>query len=296
MLGLSDKTWLLDLLQGAATAPATSKGNPTTSTYDAYFGLGHCLQLADDVRVFKVSLAGMALGACLTRLLRQADLAGRFLDLGTGSGALAILLRSLGAADITASDIVPQAVTLAAENELRNFPDAAIRFIQSDLFDGLGSGSDRFDTIVFNPPGWRAPSDAFIRQLESLGDASMAPASMFYGDSTLLRFLLELPDRLNAGGRAIIGLNSLVGIQDVLTRYRTACNGAPPLSFRLIERHTFPLLFYSEAWRQLRVGLQAEFRRWREQDRAAYTADSHGNLYWSYELIECRMGNDGHPE
>lgn len=286
MLGLSDKTWLLDMLQGQASASPLA---PATF-YDAYFGFGHCLRLADDARVFKVSLAGMALGACLTRLLGQAELTGRCLDLGTGSGALAILLRSLGGANIVASDIVPEAVTLAAQNELLNFPGPAIRFMQSDLFDGLEAGAGRFDTIIFNPPGWRTPSDAFLQQLESLGDASMAPASMFYGDSTLLRFLLALPGRLNTGGRAIVGLNSLVGIQDVLARYRAASDGAPPLSFRLLERHTFPLLFYTEAWRQLRAGLQGEFRRWREQNRAAYTVDSHGNLYWSYELVECRIG------
>lgn len=290
MLGLSDKTWLLDLLQDSVAA--TGDIAPAT-IYDAYFGLGYCLRLADDARVFKVSLAGMALGACLTRLLGPTELAGRFLDLGTGSGALALLLRSLGATDIIASDIVPEAVTLAAQNELLNFPDAAVRFMQSDLFDGLEKTGSRFDTVIFNPPGWRTPSDDFLRQLEDLGDASMVPASMFYGDSTLLRFLLELPDQLNADGRAIIGLNSLVGIQDVLARYRDACGGAATLSFRLLERHTFPLLFYTDAWRQLRAGLQMEFRRWREQNGAAYTADGHGNLYWSYELIECRITKNG---
>lgn len=290
MLGLSDKSWLLDMLQGQAMAAGQAA---PAAVYDAYFGLGHCLRLIDDARVFKVSLAGMALGACLTRLLDQADLEGRLLDLGTGSGALALLLRSLGATDITGSDIVPEAVTLAAQNELLNFPDAAVRFMQSDLFDGLRDSDARFDTIVFNPPGWRTPSDDFLRQLEHLGDASMAPASMFYGDSTLLRFLLELPDRLNAGGKAIVGLNSLVGIQDVLTRYRAVCNGASPLRFRLLERHTFPLLFYTETWRQLRTPLQMEFKRWRERSRAAYTVDGHGNLYWSYELIECRIGGGG---
>lgn len=118
---------------------------------------------------------------------------------------------------------------------------------------------------------------------------------MFYGDSVLLRFLLELPEHLHIKGRAIIGVNSLVGIQDVFGRYRAAHNSSPPLSFKLLERHTFPLLFYSGAWHRMRVNLLQEFSRWCNQNGAAYTMDTRGNLYWSYELIECRIRKGTKP-
>ena len=38
-------------------------------------------------------------------------------------------------------------------------------------------------------------------------------------------------------------------------------------------------------WRQ-----QDRLRQWREQHRAACTIDSHGNLYWPHDLVECRIG------
>jgi len=237
-----------------------------------------------------VSLAGLALGANLIKILDEQDLTGRFLDIGTGSGALALLLRSLGATKIAASDLMPESVALAARNELLNFSDARIAFSQSDLFAGLPHSGDRFDTIIFNPPGWRTPSDEFLQQLEQLDNTNLAPAAMFHGDTVLLRFLMELPEHLHIKGRAIIGLNSLVGIQDVFDRYRAAQDSAGPLSFKLLERHTFPLLFYSDTWHRMRVDLLQEFSRWRDQNRAAYAMDARVNLYWSYELIECRIG------
>lgn len=289
MIGLNDKAWLLDLLQTHPMEAVEASIDPRL--YDAYFGLGHSISLVDDPHVFKVSLAGLALGANLIKMLDEQDLTGRFLDIGTGSGALALLLRSLGATEITASDLMSESVALAARNELLNFSDARITFSQSDLFSGLPRSGSRFDTIIFNPPGWRTPSDEFLRQLEQSGDKNLAPGAMFYGDSVLLRFLLELPEHLHIKGRAIIGVNSLVGIQDVFGCYRAAYNGTPPLSFKLLERHTFPLLFYSEAWHRMRVNLLQEFSRWSNQNGAAYTMDTHGNLYWSYELIECRIRN-----
>jgi release factor glutamine methyltransferase len=87
-----------------------------------------------------------------------------------------------------------------------------------------------------------------------------------------------------------VRVNSLVGKQDVFGRYRSRHGGAVPLSFKLLERHTFPLLFCSGTWHRMRVDLLQEFSRWRNQNRAAYAMDARGNLYWSYELIECRVG------
>lgn len=104
--------------------------------------------------------------ANLIKILDEQDLTGRFLDIGTGSGALALLLRSLGATEIAASDLMPESVALAARNELLNFSDASITFSQSDLFSGLPRSGSRFGTIIFNRPGWRTPSDEFLRQLE----------------------------------------------------------------------------------------------------------------------------------
>lgn len=116
MIGICDQSWLIDLLSSPALERAPSGPaipDHGESVYAAYFGLGHHLKLHDRPGVFKVSLAGMALGSHLLKGLLPHELSGKSLDLGTGSGVLALLLRSLGAGDVTASDVSESAVDLA---------------------------------------------------------------------------------------------------------------------------------------------------------------------------------------
>jgi release factor glutamine methyltransferase len=259
-----------------------------TNIYYAYFGLGHGIRLVDRAGVFKVSPAGLALGATLVRDTDDRDLIGRFLDIGTGSGALALLLRSMGALEVTGVDISTSAVALAVENELQNFPDAKIKFHVSDLFSAFTPGRDHFDKIIFNPPGWRTPSPGLQEELARLS-RDIDPSAMFYGDEILLRFLTELPKYLRSSGTAVVGMNSLVGIKEVLNRYKQQYGGKAPLRFRLCDRHTFPLFLYSDQWKGIGHKLRAEFASWRKNHGAGYTVDSQDNLYWSYELVECRL-------
>ena len=70
------------------------------------------------------------------------------LDIGTGSGAIALALaNSRPDWQITASDISKEALALAAENA--QSCGLSPTFVQSDCFDAI---SGRFDIIVSNPP------------------------------------------------------------------------------------------------------------------------------------------------
>lgn len=70
------------------------------------------------------------------------------LDIGTGSGAIAIsLAKKCLAWQVTAVDISADALAVAQENAQKH--QVAIKFIQSDLFEQV---TDRFDLIVSNPP------------------------------------------------------------------------------------------------------------------------------------------------
>ncbi|HTD03296.1 MULTISPECIES: methyltransferase [Oxalobacteraceae] len=299
MLGLNDKSWLVEKFYETHYSKFSDRhqdNREKLSTYDTYFGMGHSIRLIDEPGVFKISPAGLALGNYMLKTLRDDELKGGCLDIGTGGGVLAILLRDMGAEDIVGTDISAAAVDLAIRNEMLNFGDNKISFAVSDLFYDLPNKLRKFGTVIFNPPGWRTPSDDLLKHLTAIDNTEeLAPSAMFYGDRLLLDFLQELPSYLQENGRAIIGLNSLVGIKDVLMRYRNKQCGACPLQFRLLERYTFPLLFYSEHWKKIASRLREEFSQWQERHQAAYSLDSKGNLYWSYELVECiwnrnRMG------
>lgn len=74
----------------------------------------------------------------------------RILDLGTGTGALALALaREFPNAQVIGVDVVENAVQLAKENQKRNQLDNA-RFIQSSWFENVPALE--FDLIVSNPP------------------------------------------------------------------------------------------------------------------------------------------------
>lgn len=102
---------------------------------------------------------GMAFGTgqhpttamCLRALeerLRQGD---RVLDLGTGSGILAIAAARLGAERVLALDIDPQAVKAARANAAANGVDTLVEVREGTLPEG--SSSERFDVVVANISG-----------------------------------------------------------------------------------------------------------------------------------------------
>ena len=73
---------------------------------------------------------------------------GRALEIGTGSGAVALFIAKAFGADVLATDISATALEAARANAARN--DVKITTLRSDLFDAVGERD--FDLIVFNVP------------------------------------------------------------------------------------------------------------------------------------------------
>ena len=78
----------------------------------------------------------------------------RVLDLGTGSGAIAVALaKELPEAGIFATDISPEALAVARRNAAIHGVSMRLRFFQGDLFAAINQKIDHeFDLIVSNPP------------------------------------------------------------------------------------------------------------------------------------------------
>ncbi len=116
------------------------------------------------------------------------------LDIGTGSGAIAISIKKNADVSVSAVDISEDALSLAKENAKMN--EAEISFIKSDLFENV---SEKFDVILSNPP-YIPTKD--IEKLEK--ELSFEPECALDGGSDGLDFyrdiILEAKDHLNKNG------------------------------------------------------------------------------------------------
>ena len=113
--------------------------------------------------------------AALARI--PADTPNRILDVGTGSGAIAIALAAHRPhAAITAVDSSPAALAVARENAATHH--VAIRFIESDLLTALPA--EQFDLILSNPP-YVPASDELEPQVRDFEPHS----ALFAGESGL---------------------------------------------------------------------------------------------------------------
>ncbi len=87
---------------------------------------------------------GMAFGTgthettnmCMQLLEKHLSDGMRVMDVGTGSGILAIAAAKLGAKDVLAIDIDPDAVKVARENVVLNKADGRVRVVKGDLVKG----------------------------------------------------------------------------------------------------------------------------------------------------------------
>jgi release factor glutamine methyltransferase len=94
---------------------------------------------------------------------------GRLLDMGTGSGAIAVsVAHSRRDAAVTALDVSEAALAVARGNAASN--QVAVRFLRSDWFGALDAG-ETFELIASNPP-YIAAGDIHLSE----GDLRFEPA------------------------------------------------------------------------------------------------------------------------
>jgi len=137
------------------------------------------------------------------------------LDLGTGSGAIAIALaRHLPEARIVAIDISPDALALARQNVARHGLTERVRLLQGDLFGPL---TEPVDMIVSNPPYTiLADIDEGVRRYEP----HLALDGGADGIDLYRRLLGQAPDYLRPGGVILleIGATQAAVVMDLARR------------------------------------------------------------------------------
>jgi len=124
------------------------------------------------------------------------------LDLGTGSGCLAILLaHAYGGADVDAVDISTDALTVAQRNVADYGLADRINLIRSDLYSNLAGKS--YDLIISNPPYVTALDMADLPP-EYRHEPSLALAGGEDGLDAVRTILGESHKFLNSGGTLVV--------------------------------------------------------------------------------------------
>ncbi len=120
------------------------------------------------------------------------------IDMGTGSGLMAIVMAKYGAAQVIATDISPKAVVNTIENVKKYDLENKIKIFQGDLFERIETKSD---CIVFNLPFFDgdASKDDYISR------------SMLNSGKLIHRFLDEAPNYLTPDGTIVMPSYDLAG-------------------------------------------------------------------------------------
>lgn len=143
--------------------------------------------------------------------------ASHIVDLGTGSGIVAILLaRHCPAAQVSATDVSAAALAVARANAARH--GVAVRFVEGDWFAPLGD--ERFDLVVSNPP-YVVEGDPHLQlnglPFEPRGALTDGVAG---GDglACIRRIIVGAPARLRVGGWLLMehGYDQAVEVRGLL--------------------------------------------------------------------------------
>ncbi len=134
--------------------------------------------------------------------LAARDSAQRFLDVGCGSGAIAVTLQLEIGAEVWATDISIPALRVAAENAVRL--GARVRLIACDLVDAIADRS--IDVLVSNPPYVPAAELAGLAREVRDHEPHVALTSGPTGFEIYERLIAGAKRVLRPGGRLILEL------------------------------------------------------------------------------------------
>jgi release factor glutamine methyltransferase len=138
----------------------------------------------------------------------------RILDVGTGSGVIALsLAAALPDATVHACDISPDALALARENAVRLAVADRVQFIESDL---LLYVTQVYDLIIANLP-YVPETDRGTLSREVLHDPATALYGGANGEEIIRRLIVDAPAHLASGG--MLALEIGIGQAEALSEF-----------------------------------------------------------------------------
>jgi release factor glutamine methyltransferase len=149
------------------------------------------------------------------------------LDLGTGSGILAVLAAKKDSI-VTAVDINPHALACAKHNCSLNNVEGKVGFVRGDLLTALNELA-LFDLILFNAPYLPSEED---EEATWIGRSWAGGAN---GRQVVDRFIAQVPQHLKLGGRILLLQSTLTGAEETLIAF-----GAHNLKARVKAKHNLP--------------------------------------------------------
>jgi release factor glutamine methyltransferase len=142
------------------------------------------------------------------------------LDLGTGSGAIAVTLATLiPQAKIVAIDISDEALALAAENAKLHGAITQIQFIKSDWYSNLPG--KKFDFIISNPPYISPDNKIYMAQETILYEPEHALFAVENGLINYRKIIFGLNNFLKNKNKVFleIGFNQAEDVINILKKY-----------------------------------------------------------------------------
>jgi len=161
---------------------------------------GHEIRVTPDVLIPRSPIAELCL-AGFAPWIEPARVR-RVLDIGTGSGCIAIAAaHALPRARVDATDVSPKARAVARDNVRRHRLGRRVRVLAADVYDGLGSG--RYDVVVSNPP---YVSAAAMRRLprEHRAEPASALRAANHGLAVVERIVAGAKRHLTAQGILVV--------------------------------------------------------------------------------------------
>ncbi|TNJ43108.1 peptide chain release factor N(5)-glutamine methyltransferase [Tamlana fucoidanivorans] len=140
----------------------------------------------------------------------------KILDIGTGSGCIAIsLAKNLVNAKVTALDVSAEALRVAQCNAVLN--EVTVNFVEADILNIQSLADETFDIIVSNPPYVREKEQKYMKPNVLENEPHLA---LFVKDDNALKFYKAITEfaltNLVRDGQLLFEINEFLGKEMIM--------------------------------------------------------------------------------